>query len=328
MILKSYLVENNFNAIQNNIVLFYGENRGLQDDFKKTIKTININNKVLNFDQEEILNSKVNLYNELNNQSLFEETKIIIINNSNDKILELIKEAIKIIKDNKIYLFAGILEKKSKLRNYFEKENILNIIPCYKDNEVNLKKIIEKDLKNYKGISPNVINLIIENSSLDRIKLNNEIKKIKTFFINKTINLKELQKLLNLREDDDFNEIKNNVISGNSKKTNDLLNTCMLDYEKSIFYTALINQRLTKLSEIDLNKKNLEKSINEIRPPVFWKEKPVFLAQAKSWNKDKLSKALSITYDAELRMKSSSEVNKHTLLKKLIIDVCNLANAS
>ena len=35
MIHKSYLVENNFNTIQNKIALFYGENQGLQNDFKK-----------------------------------------------------------------------------------------------------------------------------------------------------------------------------------------------------------------------------------------------------------------------------------------------------
>ena len=328
MILKSYQVESNFNTIRNKIVLFYGENLGLQNEFKETIKKLNKQNKILNIDQEEILNSSQYLFNELNNQSLFEDIKIIIINNANDKILEIIKEANTIINDNKIYLFGNLLEKKSKIRNFFEKENNLDIVPCYKDNEISLKKIIEKELKNYKNLSPNIINFLNENTTFDRIKLKNEIDKIKTYFVNSTINIDELQKLLNLKEDDDFNDIKNHAISGNSKKTNDLLNTCTLENEKSIFYIAMINQRLTRLNEIDLKNKNLEKIINEIKPPIFWKEKPMFLAQAKSWNKEKLNKAISMTYSSEIRMKSSSEVNKTILLKKLIIDICNLANAA
>ena len=328
MILKSYQVESNFNTIRNKIVLFYGENLGLQNEFKETIKKLNKQNKILNIDQEEILNSSQYLFNELNNQSLFEDIKIIIINNANDKILEIIKEANTIINDNKIYLFGNLLEKKSKIRNFFEKENNLDIVPCYKDNEISLKKIIEKELKNYKNLSPNIINFLNENTTFDRIKLKNEIDKIKTYFVNSTINIDELQKLLNLKEDDDFNDIKNHALSGNSKKTNNLLNTCTLENEKTIFYIALINQRLTRLNEIDLKNKNLEKIINEIKPPIFWKEKPIFLAQAKSWNKEKLRKALSMTYYSEIRIKSNSEINKTILLKKLIIDICNLANAA
>lgn len=328
MIHKSYLVENNFNILQNNIALFYGENLGLQNDFKKNIKKVNKTNKILNYDQEEILKSSQNLFEELNNQSLFEDIKIIIINNSNDKILEIIKEANTTIKDNKIYLFGNLLEKKSKIRTFFEKENNFDIIPCYNDNKISLTRLIQKELKNYKGLSPNLINFISENTSFDRIKLKNEIEKIKTYFVNSDINLEELEKLLNLKEDIDFNDIKNHAICGNSKETNKLLATCFLDNEKSILYITLINQRLSKLNQIDLTEKNLEKSINEIKPPIFWKEKPIFLTQAKLWNNGKLNKALSMTYACELRMKSSAEINKKIILKKLIIDVCNLANAA
>ena len=35
MIYKSYIVEDNINILKNNFTLFYGENLGLIDDFKK-----------------------------------------------------------------------------------------------------------------------------------------------------------------------------------------------------------------------------------------------------------------------------------------------------
>ena len=183
-------------------------------------------------------------------------------------------------------------------------------------------------MKNYKGVTPNITNFLTESVSLSRVKLKNEIDKIKTYFIDSAINLEKLQKLLNLQEDDDFNEIKNYAISGNSKKTNKLLATFFLENDKSILYISLINQRLLKLNDIDFESRNLEKSISEMKPPVFWLEKPMFLKQAKLWNKNKLKKALSMTYTSEIRMKSNSEINKGILLKKLIIDVCNLANAA
>ena len=37
MIYKSYLVEENINIFKNNIVLFYGENLGLIEEFKQII---------------------------------------------------------------------------------------------------------------------------------------------------------------------------------------------------------------------------------------------------------------------------------------------------
>ena len=328
MIYKSYLVENNFNIIKNNIVLFYGENLGLLDQFRETIKKNAKESKIIIFDQEQITKISSLLFEELNNKSLFEETKIIIINNCNDKILEIIRESINILKDNKIYLFSSELEKKSKIRTFFEKEKNLAIVPCYKDNQITIKTLISKELKNYMGLTPNIINYLSENVSLDRMKLTNEINKIKTYFLNTAIDYKKLEKLLNLKEDDDFNDIKNHAINGDLKITNNRLSTCVFDSGKSIYYLGLINQRLNKLNEIDLQKNNLEKSISELRPPIFWKEKTMFIAQAKLWNKNKLNRALTITYDCELRIKSNSDINQKILLKKLIIDVCNLANAA
>ena len=35
MIFKSYLIEENLNNLKNAITLFYGENYGLMDDFRK-----------------------------------------------------------------------------------------------------------------------------------------------------------------------------------------------------------------------------------------------------------------------------------------------------
>ena len=42
MISKSYLLESNINQIDKNLILFYGENLGLKNDFKSKIKLNNI----------------------------------------------------------------------------------------------------------------------------------------------------------------------------------------------------------------------------------------------------------------------------------------------
>ena len=329
MIYKSYLVEQDIGIIKNKLALIYGENLGLQNELKKKIIKFYKKSKILKFEQDDILKSSQIYYTELSNKSLFEETKIILINNCNDKLLELIQDSINVIGDNKVFIFSNILEKKSKIRNYFEKQKYFDVVPCYKDNEIDIKRTISNELKNFKGFNQDIINLISENTNNDRVKLRNEIEKVKNYFNNIPLNINDLSKLLNLREDEDFNNIKDFALAGNIKKTNELLDICFIEDEKSIFYLVLINTRLSKLKEISLKKnKNLETALNEIKPPIFWKDKPMFISQAKTWNEHKIIKALKKTYDTEILIKSNYNIKKKTILKKLLIDICNLANAA
>ena len=109
---KSYLVEQNFNLLKERFILFYGDNLGLKQDFKKKIKSYYKQNEIISFTQEEILNNETNFFNEIKNISLFETKKIYIINQANDKILEIFKEIEQKFDDQNIYLFAEVLEKK------------------------------------------------------------------------------------------------------------------------------------------------------------------------------------------------------------------------
>ena len=84
-----------------------------------------------------------------------------------------------------------------------------------------------------------------------------------------------------------------------------------------------------KLYEVrKLGEKDIEDSTNKLKPPVFWKDKNNFIVQAKIWNEVKIQKMLRITHDLEIKIKSNSIINKNILMKKLLVDVCELANAS
>ncbi len=102
---KSYLLEKNIDIINNKLALFYGENIGLINEFKKKIRAKNEKFFIKNLDQEELISKKNEIIQDLLNKSLFEEEKIYFINNTNDKIFELIKEIEPITKNQKIYFF-------------------------------------------------------------------------------------------------------------------------------------------------------------------------------------------------------------------------------
>ena len=330
MINKSYLIEQNINLLDKKIFLFFGENLGLKNELKDKIILQNKESEIISFLQEEILKKEELLYNEIYNISLFEKKKIFFIDQVNDKLLNIIKEIEPRIDSQKIYLFSEILDKKSKIRDYFEKSKIHGAVACYADNELSIKKIILNKLKGFRGLSSENINLLVNNSNLDRVKLNNELNKILNFFTNKELNNEKLEILLDIKINNDFNNLKDEALNGNKSNTNKLLGETIIEPEKNIFYLTLINQRLNKLNDIlTLSKNvNLEDAINKLKPPIFWKDKPNFINQVKKWNQKKIKKILKKTYNIEVKIKTNSTINKNILLKKLLVDVCNMASIS
>ena len=76
---KSYNLEENFENLKNvNIALFYGENLGLINEFKSLIKEKNKENSIIRFTQDELLKNNELLFNEIKNDSLFQEEKVFL----------------------------------------------------------------------------------------------------------------------------------------------------------------------------------------------------------------------------------------------------------
>ena len=328
MIFKTYLIEKNIDQINKNFFLFYGENIGLKKELKSKIKNKFKNAEIISYDQSEILQNNQVLFRELGNLSLFEKEKIFFIENTNDKILSVIRDIVDKFNSTRVILFADVLEKKSKLRIFFEKGNSCGIAACYPDNEITIKRIIQERLAGLSGLNNSIINLIADKCNLDRAKVQNEITKIETFFQNKKIDIDKLENLLDLKTNENFDLLKNEAFKGEKAKTNKLLSETIFEDEKNVLYLNLLNQRLHKLCEIKQDKnKNLEIAINNLKPPIFWKEKDAFIHQAKKWDIIKLRKVLEKTYSVEKELKSNSIINKKVLMKNLIVEICCLANS-
>ena len=332
MIFKSYIIEKNLKATNNcKVFLFYGENQGLKEEFKKKIQINNKNNEVLNFLTDEVVKNEKLLIDEILNKSLFNEKKIIFIDQGSDKILNILEKIIDNVTDEKIIIFANNLDKKSKLRNYFEKSKLCGSVACYQDNEITIKKIILDKLNGYQGLTTQVVNFIIQNTGLNRSKVNNEIEKIKSCFLDRKIDLEKIDLLLNIKTNDDFNELKDEALKGNKNKTNRLLADTVFESESNIYYLNSINQRINKLQEIEKMKRensNTEIIVSNLKPPIFWKDKPILIEQSNKWNKSKINTALKKTFEVELQIKTNSSIRSNLLIKNLIIDLCAVASSS
>ena len=333
MILKSYLLEQNISLIDKYFInLIYGENIGMKDDIKDQIKIYFKNHEKILFTQDEILKKKDILIEQVENTSLFSSKKIIFINEVTDKIKDIIYDISQKPKDDlKIFLFAQTLEKKSMLRKNFEKDNIHGIVACYQDNEKTLGEYTRRKLRDYSGVTQQMINFLIKNCNLDRKTLSNEIDKIKCLFIDKKINTDKLPELLNNNNNLDFNSVRDACFSADKNNLNENLGNIVLQNENAYFYLSVLSNRIEKLINLNYElkkEKNIEKAIDKIKPPIFWKDKPTFYRQITRWNSEKLEQARRILFDAEIQLKVNANLNNNTLIKNLIVDLYQKASST
>ena len=306
-----------------NYFLFYGENEGLKnqsirDFFAKK------NKNIFNYDENEILNNKENFYNTILSKSLFEEDKLIIISRVTDKIKEIIEEILeKEITDITIILNASLLDKKSKLRAYFEKGKDIICVAFYPDNNQTLMNITNLFFKDKKiSISQQTINLLVERSRGDRQNLNNELNKIENYIQNKkNINIDEILKLTNLAENYSVSELIDSCLSKNKKKTINILSENNFSTEDCILIirTLLIKaKRIQKLQTQNTNNININDLISSFKPPIFWKDKELVKQQVSNWTLKEIENLIYKISSIELLIKKNT-TNSINILSDFII---------
>ena len=308
MIIKSFEIDK-INLNRNKFILFYGKNEGLKNEaIKKLIKK---DRQVFSYDEKEILDNEESFIENILSKSLFEKEKIIIIKRATDKLLLIIEKlSTKNFDDVAIIINAESLEKKSKLRSFFEKNKELVCVPFYPDNDQTLSKLAYNFLRDKKiSISPSNINLIVNKCSGDREALINEIQKIELFNKNgKKINSENISKLINLNENHSISELIDNCLAKNKKKIISILNENNFNNEDCIIIARsfLIKaKRLLALSTTFETNKNIDLTISSAKPPIFWKEKDITKQQIFKWKSENIKKLIYSLSDIELQIKKN-----------------------
>ena len=331
MIIKSFEL-NKINQKNINYYLFYGENEGHKTEVINKIFNLSSLKNIYRYEEKEILDDSESFFNSIISKSFFENEKTIIISRVGDKIFNLIEEIInKNIDDIKIILNAGLLEKKSKLRNLFEKNKNTICIPFYADNNQTLNVLVSNFFREKKiSISQQLINLLVERCRGSRQNLKNELNKIELFISNKkNINLDQIIKLTNLAENYNISELIDSCLAKNFKKTVNILNENNFSQEDCIIIIRTFLSKSKRLYELLLkleNNKNPEQAISSFKPPIFWKDKEIVKQQLKNW---KLSNAENLIYqvsELELTIKQNSS-NAINILSDFIIAKSNRVNS-
>ena len=308
-----------------NFYLFYGENEGqkidvIQSNFNEFTKE-----NTFKYNEKEIIENKQLLFENIYSKSFFENEKLILVSEVTDKSVDLIKQIISDnISDVIIILIAKRLDKKSKIRNLFEKEKIALIVPFYEDSPQTLITIAKKILTENKiNLSQENLNLIIERAQGDRINLKNELQKIVLLSKDKKkIDLNDISKLTNLSENYSANELVDNCLCKNKKKTLNILNENIPSSEDNILILRTFLNKLKRLRKLRLSLRksnNVDQTINAFKPPIFWKDKDIIKQQIKIWELDDIETFIVDLNNTESLIKKNPQVSNQ-IINNMILD--------
>ena len=336
MIIKSYEVQKNeSNLSKYNFFLLYGENFGLKKDIKDIIKIAikqkNDSLEMLSVYETEIFDNEENFYNSIYSGSLFSNKKIITIFDATDKIMKKIDNVFDSYTENVfLVIVSEILEKKSKLRNFFETSKKTICIPCYLDSQKDLEIIAQSEFrKNNISLSSEAINLLIEKSNSDRGNLKNEIEKIKAYLLNKkNIELGEIKSLINFSGNYKSDILVNECLCGNISQYKKIISELYINTVNQILLLRILSnkvQRLLNIKKQENKSNNIEHLINISKPAIFWKEKPMVKKQLSIWNLNDLKKIISEINNTEHLCKKNSQVSK-AIFFNFFSKICIKAN--
>ena len=332
MIIKSYeIIKKPSIFLKYNLLLLYGENEGLKKDIKKIICKSS-NTEILTFYENDISENEDSFYNNVYSQSLFSSKKIILINSSNDKILDQIEYILEKFPENVSFIiFSSVLSKKSKLRNFFEKNKKTLCVPCYLDNNNDLAIIARTELKkNNINLSQECINLLAEKSNSDRNNLRNEIEKIKSFALDKKeIEIDELRSIINFSGEFKSETLINECLSGNIFQYKKILSELYINTINQTFLLRILSSKIHRLVNMKKKKNkfdSIESLLNSSKPPIFWKEKPIVEKQLTIWNLSELINLIGENNNTEILCKKNPQLSK-IIFFNFFTKLCKKANS-
>ena len=308
MIIKNFEIKK-VDLNKNPFVLLYGKNEGLKNQIK--IELLKNKSITSNYEEREILDNADQFIETLVTKSLFESEKLIIINRASDKLLKILSEIVeKKIQDLIIIVDADNLEKKSKIRSFFEKGKNCICIPFYPDTDQILFKIASEYLRKKNiSISSSDLNFVVNKCKGDRKFLFTELEKIELFTKNgKKITKENLGRLINLIENHSINELVDSFLSKNKRRTIKILGENNFNRDDCILITRIFLNKLKKILKLSIeyeNNKNLDLTISSAKPQIFWKEKEMTKQQILNWDSKNIKKLLYKINNLELLIKKN-----------------------
>jgi DNA polymerase-3 subunit delta len=207
--------------------------------------------------------------------------------------------------DALVVVEAGDLDGRSKLRGAFEKAERGAALPCYRDEGRDLAGLIQEALKAHGlSVSREALDYLSQHLGADRGVTRSELEKLALYKGSGEVQLEDARSCVGDSAALSLDDVAQATAEGDLAALERAFDRALAEGAQPIQPLRATANHFKRLHQV-AGARDVEQAVDKLRPPVFWKVKARFTAQAKAWTPALLGQTLDGLLEAEARCKTT-----------------------
>lgn len=297
-------------------VLLYGPDTGLARERARRLKTWVLAGSddpfaLVELTEATLLSDSAKLMDEIQSIGLLSSKRCIVIRDAGDKLLSVLKDVSAAFhQDVLVIVVAEDLSARSSLRAWFEATDNVAAVPCYRDEIRDIQQLIGKHFQEAKKNLPReVVDYLASQLGNDREVTRSELNKILIYMGDSpALLLEEAEALVGYNRDTQLDALVNAVADKDLRALDAQLSVHFRDGVMPIVYVRALLRYFNRLYYIKARVQagyEIEATIANLKPKVFYKQMPLLTRHARNWSLEHIIKALKLLTAAEIAAKTS-----------------------
>ena len=320
-----------------NALLIYGPNAGLVRERARAAASFAVEDlsdgfRLSELQAKDVSDDGARLADELGALSFAGGRRAVWLKDAVDGLTSTIANALETeFGDTLLVIEAGNLGPRSSLRKLFEKEDNLGAIPCYDDDQNSLRDYVSGFLRKRNAtIESDALFWLMERLGSDRMQVRGELEKILLYATGDDGTAPERQIRIDLETVMEssgdagvlsLDQLAEAVANGELGEIDRCLQLAFEQGKQPIAALRVVARRFLQLHFVVGSASTgggIDKLIGALRPPIFFKHRHAFRAQATRWSLPRIAQALDILTTAEMECKSTGMPADETCARALI----------
>ena len=233
--------------------------------------------------------------------------------------------------DSLLVFVSGDLGPRSSLRKLFEKADTAAALPCYGDDDRALDQVIRETLKSHGlSVDPEALAWLVDRLGGDRALSRQEVEKLALYKgpppgsgDGTTVTLDDAVACIGDTAALDLDDLVFAMGEGDQSTVQRVYGRMMAQGTSPVSVLTAAARHLLRLHQVlglRAGGGSLDQAMMKLRPPVFFKRKSQFKAQAGRWNAPLLARGLDLLTEAELQAKST-DMPANALIERALMQV-------
>lgn len=200
---------------------------------------------------------------------------------------------------------AGDLEARARLRQVFEKSSVGAALACYRDEPRALAGLIREALTGHGlGVTREAVDYLAAHLGGDRLVTRSELEKLALYKGSGEVDVADARACVGDTASITLEDAAFACADGDLAGVERAFQRALQEGAAPVQPLRAVARHFQRLHAV-AGAGDLEAAIGRLRPPVFWKRKAVFKAEAAAWTPAALGTALERLLEAEARVKTT-----------------------